>query len=44
MKKEAKPKNDFKFTKNMKNEKNSYKGNQNIPKNNMRISRSGRGN
>lgn len=26
------------------NEKKSYKGNQNIPKNNMRINRSGRGN
>ena len=34
-------KDGFKF---MKNDKNSCKGSQTIPKNNMRISRSGRGN
>lgn len=44
MKKDAKPKDAFKFMKNNKNEKTNYKGNQNTPKNNIRVNRSGRGN
>lgn len=44
MKKEVK-KNDFKFNKNtFNNEKKKYPGTQNVPKNNVRVNRSGRGN
>ena len=43
--KSKKMKEEFKYTKSsFSNEKKKYPGAQNIPKNNMRINRSGRGN